>query len=197
MRTLEELEAMIDGIRDAPTETGVVVLIARRPAVDEREVVDESRLDVAEGLVGDSWRTRGNRHTPDRSADPRAQLTVMNARAAEAVAGDISRWPLAGDQIYADFDIGVEHLPPGTKLTIGDAEIQVSETPHTGCAKFSARFGKDAMRFVNSPEGRRLRLRGMNTTITKSGTVRVGDPISIRSPVSHSNLRSDQDIALG
>ena len=96
------------------------------------------------------------------------------------MAGDIARWPLAGDQIYADFDIGVEHLPPGTRLAIGDAEIEVSETPHTGCAKFSDRFGKDALRFVSTPAGRRLRLRGMNARITRSGTVRVGDPISVR-----------------
>jgi hypothetical protein len=190
MRTFAELEAMIDGIRDAPADTGVVELIVRRPAADEREVVSEVRLDVDEGLVGDSWRARGNRHTPDGSADPEAQLTVMNARAADAVAGDVSRWPLAGDQIYADFDIGVEHLPLGTRITIGDAELEVSEKPHTGCAKFSARFGTDALRFVNSPEGRRLRLRGMNTRITKSGTVRVGDPISIRSSVSPSNVGS-------
>jgi hypothetical protein len=180
MRTRAELEAMIDGIRDAPAETGVVQLIARRPAVGEREVVSEIRLDVDEGLVGDSWRVRGSSSTPDGSADLQAQLTVMNARAADAVAGDVSRWPLAGDQIYADFDIGIDHLPPGTRLTIGDAELEVSEKPHTGCAKFSARFGTDALRFVNSPEGRRLRLRGMNTRITKSGTVRVGDPISVR-----------------
>jgi MOSC domain-containing protein len=180
MRTFDEFEAMIDGIRDAPSELGVVVLLVRRPAVDEREVVNEARLDVAEGLVGDGWRRRGSSSTPDRSADPRAQLTVMNARAAAAVAGDISRWPLAGDQIYADFDIGVEHLPPGTWLTVGGAEIEVSETPHTGCAKFSGRFGKDALRFVSTPEGRELRLRGMNARITKSGTVRVGDPISVR-----------------
>ena len=179
MRTFAELEAMIDGIRDAPADTGVVELIVRRPEADEREVVSEVRLDVAEGLVGDSWRARGNRHTPDGSADPEAQLTVMNARAADAVAGDVSRWPLAGDQIYVDFDIGIEHLPPGTRLAIGDAEIEVSEKPHTGCAKFSARFGTDALRFVNSPEGRRLRLRGMNTRVTKSGTVRVGDPVTI------------------
>jgi hypothetical protein len=180
MRTIEELEAMIDGIRDAPTETGVIELLVRRPAVDERQVVNEVRLDVVEGLVGDTWRARGSGSTPDGSADPQAQLTVMNARAAEAVAGDISRWPLAGDQIYADFDIGVEHLAPGTRVAIGDAEIEVSKKPHTGCAKFSARFGTDALRFVNSPEGRRLRLRGMNARVTKSGTVRVGDPISIR-----------------
>ena len=190
MRTLAELEAMIDGIRDAPAETGVVELIVRRPAVDERETVSEIRLDVDEGLVGDSWRARGSSSTPDGSADPQAQLTVMNARAADAIAGDVSRWPLAGDQVYADFDIGVEHLPPGTRLAIGDAEIEVSEKPHTGCAKFSARFGADALRFVNSPEGRRLRLRGMNTRVTKSGTVRVGDPISVRSSVVPSNLRN-------
>jgi MOSC domain len=180
MRAFDELEAMMDGIRDSPSEIGVVELIVRRPAVDEREVMSEVRLDVVEGLVGDTWRVRGSSSTPDRSADPQAQLTVMNVRAAAAVAGDVSRWPLAGDQIYVDFDIGVEHLPPGTKLTIGDAEIEVSEKPHTGCAKFSGRFGKDALRFVSTPEGRRLRLRGMNARITKSGTVRVGDPISVR-----------------
>lgn len=180
MRTFEEFEAMLDDIRDAPSEAGVVELIVRRPAVDEREVVNEARLDVDEGLVGDTWRTRGNRHTPDGSADPQAQLTVVNARAAAAVAGDVARWPLSGDQIYVDFDIGVERLPPGTMLAIGDAEIEVSEKPHTGCAKFSGRFGEDALRFVSTPEGRRLRLRGMNARITKSGTVRVGDPISVR-----------------
>ncbi len=180
MRSLEELEAMIDGIRDAPTGTGVVELLVRRPGVDEREVVKEMRLDVVDGLVGDTWRARGSSSTPDGSADPQAQLTVMNARAAEAIAGDVSRWPLAGDQIYADLDISIEHLPPGTRLAIGDAEIEVSAKPHTGCRKFSGRFGKDALRFVSSPEGRRLRLRGVNIRVTKSGTVRVGDPISIR-----------------
>jgi MOSC domain-containing protein YiiM len=179
MRSFEELEAMIDDIRAAPTPAGIVVLIVRRPAVDEREVVDEARLDVAEGLVGDTWRERGNRHTPDGSGDPEAQLTVMNARAAAAVAGDVSQWPLAGDQVYVDFDISTEHLPAGTRLAIGEAEIEVSKTPHTGCAKYSARFGKDALRFVSTPEGRALRLRGMNARITKSGTVRVGDPILI------------------
>ena len=180
MRTFEELEAMLAGIRDAPTETGVVELLVRRPAVDEREVVDEIRLDVVEGVVGDTWRARGKPHTPDGSANPQAQITLANARALAAIAGDVSRWPLAGDQIYVDFDIGVEHLAPGTTLAIGDAEVEVSEKPHTGCAKFSARFGADALRFVSTPEGRALRLRGMNARITKSGTVRVGDPISIR-----------------
>jgi hypothetical protein len=182
MPTLEEFEGMLEGIRDAPVDAGVVVLLVRRPADGEREVEDEVRLDVAEGIVGDNWRSRGNRHSPDGSADPQAQVTLVNARAAGAIAGDVSRWPLAGDQIYMDFDISVDHLPPGTRLAIGAAEIEVSEKPHTGRAKFSGRFGKDALRFVSTPEGRRLRLRGMNARITKSGTVRVGDPVSVRSP---------------
>lgn len=180
MRTLHELEAMIDGIRSAPSEIGVIELIVGRPSPGERDVMDETRLDVVEGLVGDAWRARGSRHRPDGSADPQAQVTVVSARAAAAFAGDVSRWPLAGDQIYADFDISVEHLPPGTRLAIGDAEVEVSETPHTGCAKFSTRFGMDALRFVSTPEGRKLRLRGMNARVTKTGTVRVGDPISVR-----------------
>ena len=180
MRTFEELEAMLGGIRDAPVEAGVVELIVVRPAVGERDVVNEMRLDVDDGPVGDSWLVRGNRHAPDGSADPQAQLTVVNGRAASAFAGDVSRWPLAGDQLYVDFDLSIEHLPPGTALAIGDAEIVVSEKVHTGCAKFSARFGTDALRWVSTPEGRAVRLRGMNARITKSGTVRVGDPISIR-----------------
>lgn len=181
MRTFEEFEDLLEDIRDAPVDAGAIVLLVRRPAAGEREVVDEVRLDVDEGVVGDSWRARGNRHRSDGSADPQAQVTLVNARAAAAYAGDVSQWPLAGDQIYADFDLGVEHLPPGTMLEIGDAEIEVSETPHTGCAKFSARFGKDALRFVMTPEGRKLRLRGMNARIVTSGTVRVGDTITVRS----------------
>ena len=125
-------------------------LIVRRPAVDEREVVSEIRLDVDEGLVGDSWLARGQRHTR-RIGGSAGAAHRDERRAADAIAGDVSRWPLAGDQIYVDFDIGVELLPPGTRLSIGDAEIEVSEKPHTGCAKFSARFGTDALRFVNSP----------------------------------------------
>jgi MOSC domain-containing protein YiiM len=179
MRTIEQLEGEIAGIREAPAEDGVVALIVRRPAVDERDVVEEAVLDVDEGLVGDSWRARGSGASGDRPPDPQAQITVMNARAASAVAGEIDRWPLAGDQLYVDFDLSVEHLPPGTRVSIGAAELEVSARPHTGCSKFSARFGKDALRFVNTTQGRALRLRGMNARVIRGGVVRVGDAVSI------------------
>ena len=160
------IEGFEEDVRAAPTRVGTVRMIVRRPAVDDAG-------DVA------IQRVRGSSRTADGSAHPEAQVTVMSARAAAGIAGDVERWPLAGDQLYVDFDISEENLTAGTRLRVGEAEIEVSAKPHTGCAKFSARFGKDALRLVSSPEGRALRLRGMNASVTKSGTVRVGDRIEV------------------
>ena len=173
--TPAELEAGLDHLRAAPRGEGVVEMIVRRPVVDERELVDEAELDLVEGLVGDSWRARGR--SGGRPANEKAQLTVMNARSTALVAGDRERWPLAGDQLYVDFDLSGEHIPPGTRLAVGTAVIEVTDDPHTGCKKFSARFGLEALLFVNSPEGKTLNLRGINTRVVEAGTVRVGDAI--------------------
>ena len=137
--------------------------------------MEEAELDLDEGLVGDSWRARGR--SGGRPANTKAQMTVMNARATALVAGERERWPLAGDQLYVDFDLSGEHIPPGTRLAVGTAVIEVTDDPHTGCKKFSARFGLEALMFVNSPEGRALNLRGINTRVVEPGTVRVGDAI--------------------
>ena len=174
----DELAAGLAAIRSAPAEAGTVELIVRRPAQDEREVLEEGRLTVEEGLAGDDWRKRGSRSTPDGAADPDRQLTVMGSRAVDLLAGgDRGAWPLAGAQLYVDLDLGVANLPAGTRLAIGDAVIEVTEPAHTGCAKFSARFGSEALRFVNSADGRALRLRGLNARVVRPGTVRRGDPI--------------------
>lgn len=145
----------------------------RRPRTDEREILDAAALDLEHGLVGDKW--RDNAHGPDPAAQRDTQLTVMNARAAALVAGSPERWALAGDQLYIDLDLGDENLPPGTRLQLGEAVIEVTAIPHTGCRKFTARFGAHATRFVNSKEGRRLNLRGINTKVVEPGTIRVGD----------------------
>ena len=173
--TPAELEAGLDHLRAAPRGEGVVEMIVRRPVVDERELLDEAELDLVEGLVGDSWRARGR--SGGRPANEKAQITVMNARSTALVAGDRERWPLAGDQLYVDFDLSGEHIPPGTRLAVGTAVIEVTDDPHTGCKKFSARFGLEALLFVNSPEGKALNLRGINTRVVEAGTVRVGDAI--------------------
>jgi hypothetical protein len=175
--TMSELEAGMDQIRQSPQETGTLKMIVRRPRVDERELVQEAEVTLEEGLVGDTWKVRGSRHNRDGSAHLEAQITIMNARAAALVAGIEDRWALAGDQLYADFDLSDDNIPPGTQLAIGSAVVEVSAVPHTGCQKFSARFGVEALKFVNSPEGKRFHLRGINTRVVKGGTVRIGDAI--------------------
>jgi hypothetical protein len=173
--TTAELEAGLEEIRRAPKDAGPLVLIVRRPRVDVREVLAEGLLDPSEGLVGDSWRERGSSRTPDGSAHPEMQLNVMNARAIALVAQEKERWPLAGDQLYLDLDLSDENLPAGTRLSLGEAVIEVTAPPHTGCKKFVARFGLEAMKFVNSEVGRELHLRGINARVIRRGIIRVGD----------------------
>jgi MOSC domain-containing protein YiiM len=150
-------------------------LIVRRPQVDAREVLEEGELDPGEGLVGDSWKIRGSNRKPDGLAHPDMQLNVMNARVIALLAREQDRWPLAGDQLFIDMDVSQENLPPGTRLALGSAVIEVTDQPHTGCKKFAARFGLDALKLVNSPLGRQLQLRGVNAKVTQRGVIRVGD----------------------
>lgn len=173
--TMQELEAALDHLRAAPKNDGVVELIVRRPRTDEREVLEEAELDPVKGLIGDSWCVRPSSKTPDRSPHPEMQINIMNSRVTALVAQAKDRWPLAGDQLYIDMDLGKENLPGGTRLAIGSAVLEVSPLPHTGCNKFVARFGADAMKFVNSPIGRELCLRGVNARIIQGGVIRIGN----------------------
>ena len=178
--TTAELTAALDLLRASPADVGLVDTVVRRPTPGEREVLQEGTLDLAEGLVGDSWSTRGSRLTPDGSAHPGMQLNVINVRLSTLVAVDPSRRILAGDQLHVDLDLSEANLPPGTQLAVGSAVIEVTPEPHRGCAKFVERFGRDAMRFVNSPLGRELRLRGLNARVVAAGTVRPGDEIRVQ-----------------
>ena len=172
--TTEELEAALDHLRQAPKDDGVIELIVRRPDVDQREVLDEAEIDVMLGLVGDNWIKRGSRRTPDGSAHPDMQINIMNSRVTALVAQEKERWPLAGDQLYINMDLGRENLPPGSRIAVGSAVLEVSPLPHTGCHKFVARFGLEAMQFVNSELGKQMCLRGINAKVIQGGTVKVG-----------------------
>ncbi|HUR20216.1 MAG TPA: hypothetical protein VMZ90_05360 [Vicinamibacterales bacterium] len=174
-KTLEALSERLPHIRQSPQREGTLALIVRRPQVDAREVLAEAELNTVEGLAGDTWSKRGSSRTSDGSPHPDMQLNLMNVRVVEAVAGSTKRWPLAGDQLYVDLDLSQSNLPPGTRLSVGGAVIEITPQPHTGCGKFSARFGVDALKFVNSPEGRLLGLRGVNAKVVTPGRVRAGD----------------------
>lgn len=175
--TFAEMEAGLEAIRQSPKDVGVLKLISRRPNTDEREVLAEAQLDPAHGLIGDNWKARGSRSTPDGSANPEMQLNIMNARVIELLAVSPDRWALAGDQLFVDFDLSDANVPPGTRLAIGSAVIEITAPPHLGCKKFSARFGPDAMKFVNSDEGKQLHLRGVNAKVFEAGVVRSGDSV--------------------
>ncbi len=173
--TLAELEAGLDEIRQSPPNEGVLELIVRRPQIGAREVLEVGELDLVEGLVGDNWRTRGSSRTTDGSAHPDMQLNIMNSRVIALVAQEKDRWPLAGDQLFIDLDLSVDNVPPGTQLALGSAVIEATDQPHTGCKKFVARFGLDALKFVSSPVGKQLQLRGINVKVIHPGVIRVGD----------------------
>jgi MOSC domain-containing protein YiiM len=176
--SLAELTEGLDAVRASPLDEGTVELLVRRPGLGEREELAEGVLDLEEGLVGDTWSARPSKKTADGGPHPGMQLNVMNARAALLVAaGDPARRALCGDQLYLDLDISETNLPCGTRLAVGDAVIEITAEPHRGCAKFSQRFGVDAVRFVNSPEGRELKLRGVNAKVVVAGTVRHGDRV--------------------
>jgi len=177
-RDITQLEAKFAELDPSPSDTGTVEMIVARPAVDERNIVETVELDTVEGLVGDNWKARGSRHTDDGSAMIEAQITLMNSRVIDLLAGEKTRWSLAGDQFFVDYDLSDENLPAGQRIQLGTAVLEISELPHTGCAKFTERFGSGAIRFVNSPAGRAARHRGLNARVITNGTVNTGDTIS-------------------
>lgn len=175
-QTPEQLQAGMTRVLDAPTDEGFVRLVVRRPGRGQREILAEGQLDTEQGLIGDDWINRPGmyRDTPS----PYAQVTVMNARAAELVSGDPdpASWAQCGDQLYIDLDISEANMPAGTRIAVGEAILEVQSEPHTGCVQFRSWWGPDALRHISTPDGQALRMRGANTRVVQSGLVRPGDP---------------------
>jgi hypothetical protein len=180
--TAEQVDAGMESVRQSPRDSGALDLIVIRPARDERLVLPLVEVDGSHGLAGDTWEIRGNRNDPHGQADPADQITVMNTRFARLVAATEDRVPLAGDQLYLDLDLSVTNLPTGTRLEFDEVVLEVTDLPHTGCEKFRMRFGMPALRATNTPEGRDLRLRGINATVVRGGMLRQGEVARVSRP---------------
>jgi MOSC domain-containing protein YiiM len=170
----ESLDPHLSDLRALPTDRGTLELIVVRPSEGERELPESAELTIDDGLVGDRWVPYVEK---DGTSGRENQLTIASTHLLALIA-ERDRWPLAGDNLVVDIGLDKESLPAGTRLAIGDTVVvEISELPHTGCAKFSARFGSDALKFINSPEGRELRLRGLNAKVVVPGTVSTGDAV--------------------
>lgn len=180
MRTLAELESGWQALPPPPRSAGTVRLLCVRKGDGLHETPDAVEITSSHGMLGDRWAER----EPGTDPDGNSAITLMSASAIGLLAAD--RLPLhaAGDNLVVDLDLSVEALPAGTRLAVGDAVLRVSEEPHTGCSTFRDRFGLDALKWVSTPSGRALRLRGMNCGVVRAGTVRVGDEIRVLSPAT-------------
>jgi len=167
------LDAGLRALRPAPKDAGRLTHIVRRPTKDAREVLPRARLSPEAGLPGDNWS-----HKP--APDPTAQLTVMQTGVAELIANGQSL-ALFGDNLFVELDLSVANLPVGSRLRVGGAVVEVTPMPHDGCSKFNARFGNDALRFVNTKPTRPLNLRGIYWRVIEAGDIEVGSPIQVLS----------------
>lgn len=170
-----ELLAGIENIRNSLPDSGVVEMIVIRPAESQRKVMQEVQVSAEVGVHGDYWAEMTRGEQPDGCFNPDDQVAIMNSRCIALLAVEKERWSLAGDQLYVDMDLSVENLPVGQRLSVGTAILEITPVPHTGCALFTERFGKEAVRFVNSPVGKQLRLRGVYARVVRDGIIKTGD----------------------
>jgi MOSC domain-containing protein YiiM len=176
--SLEELQEGLGAIMLSPRDPGILKAIVIRPETDGRICLPQCEFSPEGGVHGDNWAKGCWMSLPDGRPHPDVQVTIMNARTLALVAQEEARWPLAGDNLVVDLDLSDENLPPGTRLAVGSALLEITAVPHKGCKKFAARYGVDATRFVNSKDGLRLHLRGIYARIVERGLVTVGDTVT-------------------
>lgn len=175
--TRAALAAGLSEILASPSDAGPVSAIVVRPAHGERRELERCEMSRALGMHGDHWSRGCWKSTPEGLPDPDVQICLMNARCLALIAGGRDRWALAGDNLIVDLDLSPDNLAPGQRLRLGSAEIEITAVPHLGCAAFIERYGRDACVFVNTGEGRRLRLRGVYARVRRDGLVSVGDRV--------------------
>lgn len=174
----EELMAGLPHILAAPKDEGALKAIMVRPQSEARQDVDSIHVSLAGGVEGDHWAKGCWMSTEDGKPHPDVQICIMNARCIDLIAGGRDNWAPAGDNLFIDMDLTPDNLPPGTRIAVGAAVLEITATPHNGCAKFIERYGRDACVFVNTGEGKRYRLRGIYGRVIQDGRVSVGDTVT-------------------
>ena len=168
---------ILNAVKASPKDAGVLKLIVLRLPDEQRHTPAQAVISVTHGVEGDRWNLKAN-------ANPLSQVSVMNARFLEAIAGEAGRMNLAGDNLVVDLDLHESNLPAGTRLRIGQAVIEVTDSPHTACGKFERRYGTAMRDLTNSPEGCALRLRGLYARVIHGGEVRLGDAVHKEAPIA-------------
>ncbi len=177
MVTKDQILSGLHHVADSPSDGGALEFIVVRPVVGERELRERAYLSTERGVEGDRWLTSRWLTLPDGRPDPRVQVSLMNARILGLISDGAERISLAGDNLIVDLDLSERNLAAGQRLVVGEVVVEVSDVAHTGCRKFMTRYGRDAVNFVNSVEGRRLNLRGLYAKVIEPGVVRVGDAV--------------------
>jgi len=175
--TRAELQAGLSCILDSPQDDGRLEAIVIRPAPGERRELQSCEISLAGGTHGDHWAKGCWMSTEDGKPHPDVQICIMNARCIALIADQRERWALAGDNLFIDLDLRPENLPPGQRLQIGSAIIEITAVTHSGCESLVERYGRAAVVFVNAPNGRAMRLRGVYARVVQDGTVTVGDRV--------------------
>ena len=163
-------QALLDLVRTSPKDGGVLKFIVLRLPNDQRQSPPQATLSADRGVAGDRWSLKTN-------PNPLMQVSMMNSRFLEAIAGESERLTLAGDNLIVDLDLHEDNVPPGTRLRIGEVVLEVTDVPHTGCSKFERRYGKAVLDLTNTTEGSALHLRGVLARVIHGGEVRLGDTI--------------------
>jgi MOSC domain-containing protein YiiM len=174
----EDLLAGIPDILSSPKDAGPIEMITVRPVENERRNVNSIAISLAGGLEGDHWANGCWKTTEAGDPHPDVQICMMNSRCIDLIAGDKDNWAPAGDNLFIDMDLTPDNLPPGTRIAMGTAILEITDTPHKGCAKFIERYGRDACVFVNTGEGDRLKLRGIYGRVVQDGVISVGDAVT-------------------
>ncbi|PXF46048.1 hypothetical protein BWQ96_04223 [Gracilariopsis chorda] len=174
---------------ESPRDNGCVSLIVERPDINLRNIVNSTRLTVGGGMENSGWVERPEVGKKD-------QICVMSEAVIRAITNgdDKDEWAAAGDNLFVDLDLGKHNLKVGDRVQVGDRVLlEVSSKPHTGCIKFSTRFGQDALKAVSVPLAKERRLRGIYFFVVKGGEIKAGDKIKKLKPELESEAGKETD----